>query len=554
MTPPPRLVRLALLLALCAACGVESPIPAARRELERGRLDRADEMLAKESDPEALAIRLKIRKMRAHREEARERLDDVAGTDNGIERGELLQMLRAMHAAEEDVVVRDWIEQELSRVADRAPARREAAPDAPEPVAVAPIVANARASDGAEGASSVDAEARAGANPEDTVGDSSVAEAEREASAREVEAREAKATEAAALVARAKELRGQLERASEAERDALHEELAALARKNLTAALELAGALEARWSAALPELTTGATLDELKALAARRTVLDEKRAVALARIRDEETYFYPFEPPAVSFEEVRRYSVAQRDVEQAVDAVRAIWEGTEAVELPPGFHAALREIQWLSEHESETRGPLALPGAVPGWILVQDGSLASIGIAELAWTPAEASTLRRSRAVRAYNERQWAAYGDGAGPEAPSEEERVEVRITNDYRALLGLPALAWNARLMVAARWHSDFMAKTGKMGHFEPEPARHSPFDRMSLAGYAEGAAENVHSGYVKAQLAHESWIQSSQHHRNLLNEDLQEMASARSGRFWTQDFGRDDAFLKDLDGWRH
>lgn len=548
MTTFPRTGLPALVLGLVAACGVESPIPAARGELARGRLDRADALLARESDAEAIAIRMQILEMRARRMEVRAELDVLLAPRAGLSRGALLGSLRELLAGEADPVVREWIEQELSRAADRAPMRREPTRDAPNaggprPGAVAPALVIAREPRAADATPPADSAARDTPPTDDSSGhspgDSGGAAA-------------ARAT--AALVARAKELRGELERAGEEGREAAHAELAALAKRNLSAALELAAALESRWAAAAPGLARGATFDALKDLAARRASLDGYRVEALALIRDEETYFYPYEPPAVSFEEVRRYGLAQRAVEQAVAAVRAIWEGTEAVALPPAFGAALREAAWLSEHEHEARGPLAFPDGVPAWIRGLDGALASIGIAEFAWTVDEARALRRSRAVRAFNERQWGALETGAGgPAVPVAEEREQVRVTNGYRAMMGFPALAWNARLMVAARGHSDFMAETGEMGHFEPEPARHSPFDRMSRAGYAAGAGENVHSGFVLAHLAHESWIQSSQHHRSLLNEDFQEMASARSGWYWTQDFGRDDAFLKELHGWR-
>ena len=46
MSTSPRTGLPALLLGFLAACGAESPVPAARRELARGRLDRADALLA----------------------------------------------------------------------------------------------------------------------------------------------------------------------------------------------------------------------------------------------------------------------------------------------------------------------------------------------------------------------------------------------------------------------------------------------------------------------------------------------------------------------------
>ena len=126
------------LLGFLAACGAESPLPAAHRALARGRLEQADALLAKESGREAVALRMQIREMQARREEVRADLDALLASHE-TSRSALLATLRGMLAGEEDPVVREWIESGLSRVADRAPARREraeaaaASGDPPEP-------------------------------------------------------------------------------------------------------------------------------------------------------------------------------------------------------------------------------------------------------------------------------------------------------------------------------------------------------------------------------------------------------------------------------------
>jgi len=155
--------------------------------------------------------------------------------------------------------------------------------------------------------------------------------------------------------------------------------------------------------------------------------------------------------------------------------------------------------------------------------------------------------------VRARNERLWAGARGGlpglSEDAIPSVAEQEQVRVTNDYRAMMGRRVLAWNAHIQVAAQGHSDYMADTGVLGHFEDDPDRYSVQDRMKLVGYREGVGENVARNGGGARGAHDGWLQSSGHHRNILEEHHREMASALSGFYWTQDFGRGESYKEDL-----
>jgi uncharacterized protein YkwD len=44
----------------------------------------------------------------------------------------------------------------------------------------------------------------------------------------------------------------------------------------------------------------------------------------------------------------------------------------------------------------------------------------------------------------------------------------------------------------------------------------------------------------GSSDAQGAHNGWIHSSGHHRNILMPGWSEMGTGQSGRYWTQNFG--------------
>jgi uncharacterized protein YkwD len=82
--------------------------------------------------------------------------------------------------------------------------------------------------------------------------------------------------------------------------------------------------------------------------------------------------------------------------------------------------------------------------------------------------------------------------------------------------------------------------MSKLGYFSHRSPTPGRHTPFDRMKLAGYGFGVSENIAlSG--SAAGAHEAWCHSSGHHRNLLSPSHTEFGIGAVGRYWVQNFGQ-------------
>jgi uncharacterized protein YkwD len=92
--------------------------------------------------------------------------------------------------------------------------------------------------------------------------------------------------------------------------------------------------------------------------------------------------------------------------------------------------------------------------------------------------------------------------------------------------------------------------MADTGDFGHTETDPARRTVNDRLRLVDYGSGGSENCHMGGGDPKGAHDGWVHSSGHHRNLLVPGHTEMASGLAGFYWTQNFGADDAFLEELE----
>lgn len=309
-------------------------------------------------------------------------------------------------------------------------------------------------------------------------------------------------------------------------------------------------ALSKRWQDDWARLEKNPNLHQLTGLADKRRELDRAREKALALIFDEERYFYPYNPPECPPQKAAKYPEVQREVDELVQAVRDVWEAAKRVKLGDALRQQLAAAAWTAERAAELDVELGPVDVQWRFVLVLPAG-ADVGLSDFAWDAPERAALIESERIEARNERLWAAF-EHAKPsdDVPNSDEQRQVRITNAYRRLLGRRALAWNPKLEAAAQGHSDHMANSGEFSHFEQgDPTRNSPFDRMRLAGYAKGVSENILMGHGDPQSAHEGWLHSSGHHRNILMADHREMASAIASSYWTQDFGTDSAFLSDL-----
>ncbi len=147
----------------------------------------------------------------------------------------------------------------------------------------------------------------------------------------------------------------------------------------------------------------------------------------------------------------------------------------------------------------------------------------------------------RDHVVRMAYDRRVLDHNAALGGAAEASEIR-QVLITNEYRIMLGRTALVRDDRLVLSARGHSQEMAKEGYFGHFSPHAERREPIKRMRLQGYrGMPVGENCNRGADSPRRAHDGWCHSSGHHRGLLQRSWTEMGTGRSGRLWTQNFGR-------------
>ena len=111
----------------------------------------------------------------------------------------------------------------------------------------------------------------------------------------------------------------------------------------------------------------------------------------------------------------------------------------------------------------------------------------------------------------------------------------ADLSAVNAVRAGQGLAPLAASPVLEGVARAHSEYMARTGRVGHAGAGGARLGP--RIASSGYrACFAAENVAWGFADAAAAIAAWQGSGGHRRNMLDRRATQAGLAGRNGFWT------------------
>ena len=101
--------------------------------------------------------------------------------------------------------------------------------------------------------------------------------------------------------------------------------------------------------------------------------------------------------------------------------------------------------------------------------------------------------------------------------ERPSSHQLEQVRLTNQYRMLMGLGPLQLELHLARAAGDHSEEMRRLRYFDHTSPTQENRTPFARAKKAGF-EGSAvgENIAHGYRSPRAVHKGWLKSPGHHQ--------------------------------------
>ena len=101
------------------------------------------------------------------------------------------------------------------------------------------------------------------------------------------------------------------------------------------------------------------------------------------------------------------------------------------------------------------------------------------------------------------------------------------------------VPPLAWNKQLAQAAKTHASDMASHQQFGHVGSDG--NDTVHRISQTGYPwKGLGENLGHGFKDLEAALESWKQSPEHCRILLNPEFREMGAAQVDGYWVHTLG--------------
>lgn len=116
--------------------------------------------------------------------------------------------------------------------------------------------------------------------------------------------------------------------------------------------------------------------------------------------------------------------------------------------------------------------------------------------------------------------------------------EKQIFDLTNVFRLKQGAALLTWDDLAAKSARNHSKDMHDRDFFNHTNPDGK--SPFDRMKSLGIKYSwAAENIAAGFRNAFEAHNGWLNSEGHRKNLLNENMERLGVGVYGKYYTQNF---------------
>ena len=111
-------------------------------------------------------------------------------------------------------------------------------------------------------------------------------------------------------------------------------------------------------------------------------------------------------------------------------------------------------------------------------------------------------------------------------------------------KQLPAVKALSWNTKLEMAAAAHADDMRTHNYFSHTSRDGR--SLRDRVTQAGYtllgyrSLVVGENIARGQYTPEQVLADWLESPSHCESLMNETFTEVAVARNGNYWVQNFG--------------
>jgi uncharacterized protein YkwD len=126
---------------------------------------------------------------------------------------------------------------------------------------------------------------------------------------------------------------------------------------------------------------------------------------------------------------------------------------------------------------------------------------------------------------------------------APTSEERALIdsafNLLNEHRVASGVNPLDYDPLLEAAIQGHCVHMATHPFSEHVAPEALVSSPEVRADLCG-SSAIVENLADGYLDAASVMQSWINSPQHNRHMLNVSFTRVGIGNVNDSWGQLFG--------------
>jgi uncharacterized protein YkwD len=117
--------------------------------------------------------------------------------------------------------------------------------------------------------------------------------------------------------------------------------------------------------------------------------------------------------------------------------------------------------------------------------------------------------------------------------------ERQILDLVNVIRHRYNLAPLSWNNQAAAAARKHSIDMENNKFFDHVSATTGL-GPFERLKQAGISYRlAGENIAAGFPDAVEAHESWMNSPGHRKNILEKGFTQLGVGVHQDYYTQNF---------------
>lgn len=279
-------------------------------------------------------------------------------------------------------------------------------------------------------------------------------------------------------------------------------------------------ALKSRRAALVKKLQDSSALSGPVVMRDLKKELNRRRDEALKVIFDRAAY--PDDDKGAS---------GQARVDSAVAQVRELWDNPVAW-AARSLPAVADVVRGIEQSDGWLREMGAGGGASPEVAEALAKLGGSVNLREYCMTSGERVLLDRHRMITAYNDTH-------AGFQSV---EKECIRAINDYRFMMGRPALEAHELLGKAAREHAADMTKNNYFGHESQIQGRKTPADRCRAAGYPGGAiGESLAQGSESGMSAYNAWLTNSTDHRNVLSDLYTQVGAGMSGSRWVANFGR-------------